>query len=218
MAYTPINWQTGDTITADKLNRCDNGWRVESTQLFSETVTTEAGEYGNEGMLTYSSQVSSPTITVTFDGTNYQCSVVKMGEGYGYGGVSSGWEYDFTTYPFAFVFSNGDGNVLATQTAGTYAVAVSTQDVEVSDNFIDAVNAIADTSAIPMQCLASSTTYAEMRAARDARRLMYAYLSSKNCVLINSVPDDASGNVGYYPQSTGLSLGFDNDGILQAIQ
>ena len=115
MAYTPINWQTGDTITADKLNRCDNGWRVESTQLFSETVTTEAGEYGNEGMLTYSSQVSSPTITVTFDGTNYQCSVVKMGEGYGYGGVSSGWEYDFTTYPFAFVFSNGDSSMLSMQ-------------------------------------------------------------------------------------------------------
>ena len=43
MSYTPINWQTGDIITAEKMNKMDNGWSVESSsqQLFSETVTTE---------------------------------------------------------------------------------------------------------------------------------------------------------------------------------
>ena len=25
MAYTPTNWQTGDTITAEKLNKLENG-------------------------------------------------------------------------------------------------------------------------------------------------------------------------------------------------
>ena len=75
MAYTPINWQTGDTITAAKLNRCDNGWGYESTEILSETVTTAdtySGGYG-VGELAYSQFINSPTIVVTFDGTDYTC-------------------------------------------------------------------------------------------------------------------------------------------------
>lgn len=155
MAYTPINWQTGDTITADKLNRCDNGWGYESTQLFSETVTTSQAPFGVEGSLSYSGQVTSPSITVTFEGTDYQCSAVQIAEaeGYGYGGVTSEWEYDFTTYPFALVFSPSEGNVLTTQTAGTYTVAVSGQSIAISDNFNAAVNECVDTSSMPLRCV-----------------------------------------------------------------
>lgn len=39
MIYTPINWQNGDTITAEKMNKMDNGWGIGEVELFSETVT-----------------------------------------------------------------------------------------------------------------------------------------------------------------------------------
>ena len=139
MSYTPINWQTGDTITAEKLNKMDNGWSVSSTQLFSETVTTVSGEYGNEGELSYSGQVNAAEIVVTFSGTDYTCPVVTMNSGTGYGGVDSEWNYDFTDFPFALVFSPG-GNFLATETAGTYAISVNTKSIELSSDFQEAVS------------------------------------------------------------------------------
>lgn len=134
MAYTPINWQTGDTITAEKMNKMDNGWGVENTQLFSETATTEASEYGNEAVLTYSQLINAETITVTLDGNTYTCQRIQMSEGYGYGGVNSSWEYDFSQYPFAIVSDNGE-NIFATQTAGTHTVSAIVETVEVSDEF-----------------------------------------------------------------------------------
>ncbi len=142
MAYTPINWQTGDTITAEKMNKMDNGWGMQNTQLFSETATTVAGEYGNETELTYAESITADSITVTFDGNEYTCpSVIVNGNICGYGGVDSSWAYDFSQYPFAIVSDNGV-NYFATQTAGTYAVALTAPTVAVGDNFITAVKKI----------------------------------------------------------------------------
>lgn len=141
MAYTPINWQTGDTITAEKMNKMDNGWGLQETQLFSETATTVAGEYGNETELTYINPITADSIIVTFDGIEYACSsVIVEGEEntYGYGGVDSSWSYDFSQYPFAIVSGIGV-NTFATQTTGTYTVAVTASDVVVGDNFSTAV-------------------------------------------------------------------------------
>ena len=146
MAYTPINWQTGDTITAEKMNKMDNGWGVETTQLFGETVTTVAGEYGNEAELTYANPIIADPITVTFDGNEYTCPVVSMsGAEHGYGGVDSSWTYDFSQYPFAIVTNEMNGqNTFATHTAGTYTVAVSAGTVATSDNFDQAVSISAE--------------------------------------------------------------------------
>ena len=210
MAYTPINWQTGDTITAEKLNRCDNGWGVESTQLFSETVTTSQAQFGVEGSLSYSGQVTSPSITVTFGGTDYQCSAVQIttADGYGYGGVTSEWEYDFTTYPFALVFSPSEGNVLATQTAGTYAVAVSGQGIVVSDSFSTAVNECVDTSSMPLRCVSGETTYDEMQAAIvDEGRMLY-FTDGLYCYYITAF---ASNVIHYFPESSVMTVTFVDD-------
>lgn len=209
MSYTPINWQTGDTITAEKMNKMDNGWGVQNAQLFSETVTTTQAQFGVEGALSYSGQVSSPTIVVTFNGTDYLCSAIQLEVGgYGYGGVTAGWEYDFSTYPFALVFSPSDGNVLATQTAGAYAVAVSGQGIVISDNFNAAVNECVDTSSMPFRCVSGETTYGEMQSAIvDEGRMLY-FTVDLNCYYITNF---ASNVIHYLPESSTMTVSFVDD-------
>lgn len=90
MSYTPINWQTGDTITAEKLNKMDNGWSVESTQPFSETVTTEReSQYAPyaTGVFAHSQLINSGTITVTFNSVSYICNRIDYAGYIYYGGV-----------------------------------------------------------------------------------------------------------------------------------
>lgn len=140
MAYTPINWQTGDTITAEKMNKMDNGWGLQSTQLFSETATTVAGEYGNEAVLSYTGAITADVIDITFDGVDYTCPIINMNveNQYGYGGVDSSWNYNFSQYPFAIVVSDST-TYLATQTAGTFNLNVSALSIETSEAFNSAV-------------------------------------------------------------------------------
>lgn len=140
MAYTPINWQTGDTITAEKLNRCDNGWSVESssTTLCEETITTTSGGMGYNASLSYATPISADSLIVTFDGTEYTCTKSTAGSAVGYGGFTANGT-DFSTYPFAIVVMSGT-NYVYTESAGTYTIkiAMSSETVEVSDNFAKA--------------------------------------------------------------------------------
>lgn len=132
MAYTPINWQNGDTITAEKMNKMDNGWSVSSsaTTLCDETVTTvdDGGMY--DGQLSISS-ITAPTITVTYDGTPYQCT--QDGDG-GYGDDVN---FTFADYPFRI---ESDGFIV-TQTGGAHTVKIEAvvTAIETSQNFADAV-------------------------------------------------------------------------------
>lgn len=145
MAYTPINWQTGDTITADKLNRCDNGWSVESSSqtFFTETVTTALDpEYPDDpawGNFAYSTSITAGTVTVTFDGTDYVCQKIDANGETAYGGWGADGP-DFTSLPF--VILSGPGyNSLGTPAGGTHVVSVvaTSQVVEKSENFSKAV-------------------------------------------------------------------------------
>ena len=132
MAYTPINWQTGDTITAEKLNRCDNGWSVTSgtTTICDETVTAEDDGGMYCAQLTVSS-ITAASITVTYDGTPYQCA--QDGDG-GYG---TDVNFTFADYPFRI---ESDGFII-TETAGSHTVKVEavSSTVEVSSGFATAV-------------------------------------------------------------------------------
>lgn len=136
MTYTPINWQTGDTITAEKLNKMDNGWGGENTQLFSETVTT-AGSSMYKATLAYSVTIDADSITVTFDSTEYTCSRIDASGGYYYGGFSTSGP-DFTNYPFAIESINGVNKVY-TETASTHTIAVAAPALQTSSNFDAAV-------------------------------------------------------------------------------
>ena len=134
MAYTPINWQNGDTITAEKMNKMDNGWSVTNgrTVLANETVTTEDDDGDNVAYLDIGSGVTitAETIDVTFDGTVYTCD--KDGETYG------GTGFDFSVYPF-MLYNDG---TLYTESAGTYTVKIETnmESTETTVEFGKAVN------------------------------------------------------------------------------
>lgn len=173
MAYTPINWQTGDTITADKLNRCDNGWGVESTQLFSETVTTEDDGDGNYAALAYDGNIDADTITVTLDGTEYVCSRIDAFGRYFYGGFNQG--PDFTTYPF-FIASGG-GNYVYTETAGEHTIAVLGSAIVTSSDFASAVSEAVQpliATSGPFPVVIGTTTFSEtLTALRSQGRLGY---------------------------------------------
>lgn len=127
MAYTPINWQTGQTITAEKLNKMDNGWGVDSTQLFSETVTTVDDEGDIFATLQYAEYINYDTITVVFNGQGYECANIGVDGTSYYGGLSE--------YPFGLQSDPAGVNTILTETAGTYTVAASVKSVETSIDF-----------------------------------------------------------------------------------
>lgn len=160
MAYTPINWQTGDTITAEKMNKMDNGWGVsggERTLICNETVTTEANEYGAVGTFSFSTEINAPRVVVTFDGVEYFCLYNSGDHGYG--------DYEISTFPFFIDYYEGV-NELWTATAGTYSVKIeegSAPSVEVSQNFV---------SAVALQATLGETTFQEIVDALDAGRIV----------------------------------------------
>lgn len=179
MAYTPINWQTGDTITAEKLNRCDNGWSAESssTTICEESVTTATGDMGiPEAVLSYSSEITADTLIITLNGTDYNCPKIDFNETYFYGGFDADdGAPDFSTYPFFFW---ADSKTLYTETEGSYSVAIGVPStaIEASDNFKEAVLAtstlhITDTSGT------LDKTFAEIRD---------AFLAGKNCLILRN--------------------------------
>lgn len=220
MAYTPINWQTGDTITAEKLNRCDNGWVVESSsqQLFSETVTTTLDpDYPDDpawGALAYSTLITADTLTVTFDGTDYVCEKHVMLDGNVYGGWGDDGA-DFTDYPFAIYSSEfmGDiNNSVATATGGTYTVVASStsSSIETSEQFQIAVNSCVDTSTMPMECVSGVTTFSDMARAYAAGRIMF-FKPYETTQSIRIITDISSGVVTFIPADQNVTATFESD-------
>lgn len=170
MTYTPINWQTGDTITAEKLNRCDNGWGYDIAQLFSETVTTVESSGMNIATLAYSGTIDADTITVTFDGTDYDCSRIDAYGSHFYGGFTNQGP-DFTDYPF--MLQAGDANRVYTETASSHTISVASETLSVSDDFKSAVIlASQDIPSDSLEVVKNVTTWEEARnALLDGKRV-----------------------------------------------
>lgn len=170
MAYTPINWQNGDTITAEKLNKCDNGWGMESTVIFSESITTSGSAPAPMANLTYATAITADELTVTFDGTSYTVTMLSTPMGNMYGEVGSGGP-SFANYPFCIVSADGM-NMVYTETAGTYTISASSLTVEVSSNFTQAAyTALANT--VPFLIVPNTTTWQEVYDAMTANRLCF---------------------------------------------
>ena len=130
--YEPTTWENGDVFTAEKLNNIEQGIENAShlwTVLTEESVTTTAQGSYNLGNLSYSQEINADTITVTFDGTEYECNLINLDGDNGYGGwnISTG-EIDFSNYPFALISefnaTTSDGTTLFTATAGTHTVKI----------------------------------------------------------------------------------------------
>lgn len=210
MAYTPTTWVTGETIVASKLNKMDNGWSVDSTQLFSESVTTAQSQYGYAAPLSYTTAEIPPTeLTITFNGTDYDCTQQVSGS-YLYYGASPG---DFSIYPFTVMFSSGHA-ILITQTAGTYTVSARGEVVEISTTFSDAVKKSVNADSIPLNCVDGETTLNEMGLARRNNQMMY-FSDGQAFYFINdfvSASDNPTA-VTFYPTTTDFTAGFDANGI-----
>lgn len=160
MAYTKKTWECGETITADALNRMEDGIEealqsgggtagyscTETTTLLTEeTVTTAVNpkypNYPAIGELSYVFAEEPPeTLHITFDGAEYDCNRAKNPLGaYDYGASDP----SFSDYPFIFSVSKGTA-ILATPTEGTYSIKLETLNttVETSDCFQKAVESI----------------------------------------------------------------------------
>lgn len=207
MTYTPINWQTGDTITAEKMNKMDNGWSVESgggTQLFSETVVTENDGDFNYGVLAYSEEVPDGNLTVTFDSTDYQCVCADAEFG--------STDESFEDYPFYVFYSGKAGsNAIETATDGTHTIAVSTgggSSVEFSSDFQTAVTSAASAMK-PLLCVSGTTTYDEMSAAMAAGRVLFFKPYNDNTALCY-ITGISSVSVGFVPEIASMTASFVN--------
>lgn len=141
MAYTPINWQTGDTITAEKMNKMDNGWSVTSTTqtVFNDSVTTILyPEYPDDPAWgEIQTLIIADSLVVTFNGTEYVCPATNEDGFIAYGGYSNG-SPDFTNYPFCIEAVSSDSiTYVATPDAGTYTVKIEAniESVETTTEF-----------------------------------------------------------------------------------
>lgn len=136
MAYTKQTWETGEVITADKLNHIEDGIEnnnsgyeiVESEQLILDetiTVTTNSG-----AKFQYSELINYPTITVDFNGDIYECELIEDPNipFNIYGGFEpSESEPVFTEYPFC-IASSEQGNILFVENPGDYSVKIYVQE------------------------------------------------------------------------------------------
>lgn len=206
MAYTPIGWQTGDTITAEKMNKMDNGWSYSSTstEICDESVTTADDGHGIfAGQLSVSS-VTADTIVVTYDGNEYTCD--NNDGSYGANFDESTGQFDWSTYPFV-VYDDG---YVTTQTSGLHTfviVAEGTPTIETSKEFRSAVGSFVDTSTMPMLCVSGTTTRADMFSAMASGKLLLfiPYLGA-SCI-ITSVGDESAT---FIPTNDGIRISFVN--------
>lgn len=189
MSYTPINWQTGDTITAEKLNKMDNDWGVESTQLFSETVTTVANpEYPEDGAwgdLAYSTMITTNTLTVTFDGTEYVCEKTIWEGANAYGGLGDGG-LDFSTIPFLITSYESEGTVfnsIGTENGGTHTVTIMGETIVCGNSFTSAVQSVAGVFYITATYDETANGYTLNK---SAEQIQSAYTNGKLCRIIES--------------------------------
>ena len=149
MAYEKQTWKCGDTITADRMNHIEDGianvdvgysCSEEWVTLIEESVTTAIeGNNPFAGVeLAYSEPITADTINVTFNGTECTCNKQTNCFGFDYYGANIALEasVDWSEYPFS-VSATPVGNVLGTETAGTYQIKIETleETIETSECF-----------------------------------------------------------------------------------
>ena len=215
MAYTPIGWQTGDTITAEKLNKMDNGWSVEVTKqvCFDGTVTTSEMYGYNTGHITTESAIAVDTVIVTFNGTEYECPNVSSEGGYEYGAPYSE-SYDFSTFPFNIYVEPGSRETtISTENAGTYTMKIEAAEekTEVSDAFKEVVDLCIDVPRI-LRCVENVTERADAQDCINNGGIVYCIVTdsrdgSTRLYFITKVSTTCS----ILPESTTIEAKFGMD-------
>lgn len=156
MSYKTHTWESGETITAEKLNHMEDGIEeccsekgyecTETTTLLTEESVTavQDGDWAY-GDLSYSQLINTDTICVTFNDTVYECERILINGNNTYGAP---WDsateiYDWSEYPFSITSIEGY-NGLNTETAGTYSIKIEAVElsVETTPCFRKAVESI----------------------------------------------------------------------------
>lgn len=207
MAYTPINWQTGDTITAEKMNKMDNGWGVqyELVTYFDNSVTTEDAHNRTVVISPTGDFSTANEITVTLDNTTYNLTGFNDD---GYWTWGAPYE-DFSEYTFSIYFDSGTSTYsFVTQTAGTYALKIQTSGmtVETSTAFNMAVNSV-PTTAGAVQCVSGVTRRSDISVNPSEGNLLYFWTSSYGCFLITRVGRPCT----ILPENANVTASFDPD-------
>ncbi len=205
MSYTPTVWQTGDTITAEKLNKLEGGVAdatlidTEETVLFSGSVTTEEhnGIYGAQIDCDLSD--SPEQIKVTFDGTEYTCEKIDNGGGLiVYGGFGESGP-DFSEYPFGIVCVTGNSNSILTETAGAHQVEITAVTRSINQDI---------GNLFPLIIKNETTNFEEMEDALARNRLMYFVQANKYYFITDINP------ISFIPEDNTIGISVDPDGTI----
>ena len=141
MSYEKHTWQTGETITAEKLNNLENEANDRGYQYSYDlqTIVNQTIEVGSTpysyyyGSINYSKLIDTPTIIVILGGQEYELSkYIVNGINY-YGGESKD---DFSQNGFVIESSESDGNfynTLYTQNEGTYNIIIKKNDISITN-------------------------------------------------------------------------------------
>lgn len=159
MAYSPKTWVCGETITADGLNNIeegiqdaldcceDKGFECTESQetVFEGSLTTASMGQMYGATFTPTEPIEGDSITVTFNGTEYELPKETLSFGTGYGEFDANGLPVFTNYPCVVEISSGY-HLLFTPSAGTYQVVINTTvlTVETSECFEKAVKSVSD--------------------------------------------------------------------------
>lgn len=119
------------TVVDGEWEKAEPGFKCSAgmVTLTEESITTaktfpeDTFAYGN---FSYSAFIDADTITVTFNGTEYEVDKIVDGTCNYYGGYSSISGFDFSEYPFA-IKSSSLGNEFYTENAGTYSIKIEAE-------------------------------------------------------------------------------------------
>lgn len=157
-AFNPAHWTEvkvtevmggGGGVTPEIMAQIENAqWKTEGdVTLFDESVTTATMGPVSIATLSYAKQLTADTLKVTFNGVEYTCNKLNMGDVVQYGARNTSDGYDFSEYPFSIESTYYDGgsvdNAIITETPGTYTVSASAETVTTTETFNSEVQKVA---------------------------------------------------------------------------
>lgn len=207
MAYTPTNWQTGDVVTAERLNKLENG--VTSAQVYTESETVRfSGEVTalaqggvNSAEIDCNLLDAPEQITVVFDGTEYTVDKVVGDDGAVYGIIENDMP-SFSQYPFCIYADTATPRaMLVTETASTHQVVIKTVTRTINSEL---------QAALPFRAVVGTTTLAELEEAWGSGRLVY-YIKDGGTIYF--LLSHINSEIVTYPDVSEFII--DEDGVLQ---
>ena len=131
MSYTPTEWVNGDIITAEKLNKLEEGiqkinekkWAV----VFDDSITTTSNGVLIGGLFTPTASIAGDSILVKFEDIVYELPKVTLSSGTGYGEFNNNNAPILTNYPCAIGKTDDGTYYFFTLEANTYEVEIKTE-------------------------------------------------------------------------------------------